>query len=53
MELERDPVAVVTVRYDFRPLAPPPVVVPGFAPEPPRESVWRTRPEDDRFAPEP
>jgi hypothetical protein len=33
MELERDPVAVVTLRYEFRPLVPWPLVVPGFAPE--------------------
>jgi hypothetical protein len=51
MELERDPVDVVTLRYDFQPLVPPPVVVPGFAPEP-RERGWGTRPGDDRFAPE-
>jgi hypothetical protein len=53
MELERDPVAVVTLRYDFRPLVPPPFVVPGFAPEPPRERGSSTRPENARFAPEP
>jgi hypothetical protein len=46
MELERDPVAVVTLRYDFRPLVPPPVVGPGFAPEPRRERGRQTRPED-------
>jgi hypothetical protein len=53
MELERDPVAVVTLRYEFRPLVPRPLVVPGFAPEPYRERGWMTRPEDSRFAPEP
>ena len=53
MELERDPVAVVTLRYEFRPLAPRPLVVPGFAPEPYRERGWMTLPEDSRFAPEP
>jgi hypothetical protein len=53
MELERHPVAVVTLRYDFRPSPPRPVIVPGFAPEPPRERGWRTRREEDRFAPEP
>jgi hypothetical protein len=53
MELQPDPVAVVTLRYEFRPLVPRPLVVPGFAPEPPRERGWMTRPEDSRFAPEP
>jgi hypothetical protein len=52
MELVRDPVAVVTLRYDFRPPVPRPVV-PGFSPEPPRERGWMTRPEDGGFAPEP
>jgi hypothetical protein len=52
MELERDPVAVVTLRYDFGPPGPRPMVVPGFAPEP-RERGWGTRPADDRYAPEP
>ena len=28
MELERDPVAVVSIRYDFRPVVPPPVAIP-------------------------
>ena len=53
MDLERDPVAVVTLHYDFRPLVPRPLAVPGFAPEPSRERGWMTRPEDSRFAPEP
>jgi hypothetical protein len=53
MELDPDPVAVVTLRYDFRPLIPRPIAVPGFAPEPRREREWVTRPEDGRFAPEP
>jgi hypothetical protein len=53
MDLERDSVAVVTLRYDSRPLVPRPLVVPGFAPEPPRERGWLTRPEDSRFTPEP
>jgi hypothetical protein len=53
MDLERDPIAVVTLRYDFRPLVPRPLVVPGFAPESHRERGWMTRPEDGRFAPEP
>src|SRR5262249_59986969 len=53
MELERDPIAVVTLCYEFRPLAPRPLVVPGFAPEPSLERGWMTRPEDSRFAPEP
>jgi hypothetical protein len=52
MELEREPVAVVTLRYDFRPLVPQPMAVPKFAPEP-RERGRETRPEDDRYAPEP
>ena len=53
MELERDPVAVVTLHYEFRPRGPRPLAVPGFAPEPSRERGWMTRPEDSRFAPEP
>jgi hypothetical protein len=55
MDLERDPVAVVTLRCNFRPLVPRPrpLAVPGFAPEPSRERGWMTRPEDGRFAPEP
>jgi hypothetical protein len=53
MELDRHPVAAVTLRYEFRRLLPRPVVVPGFTPEPHRERGWMTRPEDDRFAPEP
>jgi hypothetical protein len=53
MELEQHPVAVVTLRYDFRPLVPRPVVVPGFAPQPPRERAGLTRPERSYFAPEP
>jgi hypothetical protein len=52
MELERDPVAIVTLWYDFRPLVPPPIIVPGFAPEP-RGRGWRARPEESRYAPEP
>jgi hypothetical protein len=53
MELEGHPVAVVTLRYDFRPILPRPVVVPGFAPEAPGERGWMNRREDGRFAPEP
>jgi hypothetical protein len=53
MELERQPVAVVTLRYDFRPSPPRPLLVPGFAPEPPREQGSGTRREGSRFAPEP
>ena len=53
MDLERDSVAAVTLRYRFRPLVPRPLDVPGFAPEPRRERGWMTRPEDRRFAPEP
>ena len=53
MELEQHPVAVVTLRYAFRPTPPRPIIVPGFAPEPPRERGWRTQREEGRFAPEP
>jgi hypothetical protein len=53
MELERHPVAVVTLRYDYRRARPRPIIVPGFAPEPPRERGWRNRREEGRFAPEP
>lgn len=53
MELEQDPVAVVTLRYEFRPVVPRPLVVPGFAPEPRRERGRVTRQEDGRLAPEP
>jgi hypothetical protein len=53
MELERDPVAVVTLRYDFRPVVPRPLVVPGFAPAPRRERGGVSRPDFGRFAPEP
>jgi hypothetical protein len=53
MELERDPVAVVTLRYEFRLVVPRPLVVPGSAPEPPRERGGMTRPDEGRFAPEP
>ncbi|HEY2154042.1 MAG TPA: hypothetical protein VGH33_00330, partial [Isosphaeraceae bacterium] len=53
MELERDPVAVVTLHYLFRPLGPRPLVVPGFAPEPSRERGWKIRREEGRFATEP
>ena len=35
MELERHPVAVVTLRYDFRRSYPRPITCTGFAPEPP------------------
>jgi hypothetical protein len=34
MELDRHPVAVVTLRYHFRPSRPRPILVPRFAPEP-------------------
>ena len=50
MELERDPVAVVTLRYAFRHSYPRPKRAPRFAPEP---EEWGTRPDDGRFAPEP
>jgi hypothetical protein len=53
MELEHHPVAVVTIRYDFRqPASPRPIIVPGFAPEP-RERGWNARRDESRFAPEP
>ncbi len=52
MELEHHPVAVVTLRYDFRPVPPRPIIVPGFAPEPGSQGR-NTRREDGRFAPEP
>jgi hypothetical protein len=52
MEIEPDPAAVVTIRYDFRPVVPRPLIVPGFAPEPDRRG-WGSRREEDRFAPEP
>jgi hypothetical protein len=53
MELERYPVAVVTIRYEYRPSPPRPILVPGFAPEAPQERGWRTRREEGRFVPEP
>jgi hypothetical protein len=52
MELERHPVAVVRVRYDFRRPYPRPIIVPGFAPEP-GEREWSTRWEEGGFAPSP
>jgi hypothetical protein len=53
MELEQYPVAVVTLRYDFRPSHPQPVIVPAFAPEPPRERGGMSGREEGRFAREP
>jgi hypothetical protein len=53
MELERQPVAVVTLRYDYRPSPPRPILVPGFAPEPPQDRGWRILRGEGRFAPEP
>jgi hypothetical protein len=53
MELEPHPVAVVTLRYDYRRSHPRPIVVPGFAPEPSRERGGMTGREEGRFAPEP
>jgi hypothetical protein len=50
MELERDPVAVVTLRYAFSHSYPRPKPASGFAPEP---EEWGTRPDDGRFALEP
>jgi hypothetical protein len=52
MELEHDPLAVVTLRYDFPPTPPRPIIFPGFAPEP-RDSGWNTGRAEGRFAPEP
>jgi hypothetical protein len=52
MELERHPVAVVTLRYDFRQPYPRPLIVPGFAPEP-AERGRSSRREEGRFAPVP
>jgi hypothetical protein len=52
MDLEQHPIAVVTIRYDFRSYRPRPMIAPGFAPEP-RERGWSTRREEGRFAPEP
>ena len=52
IELERDPVAVVTIRYDFRLPVPRPIIVPGFAPES-VDRGWSTQREKNRFAPEP
>jgi hypothetical protein len=49
MELEPHPVAVVTLRYAYR----RPIIVPGFAPEPPRERGGMSGREEGRFAPEP
>jgi hypothetical protein len=53
MELERFPVAVVTVRYDFGLPIPRPLVEPGFAPEPAQEPGSQTPWHNGRFAPEP
>jgi hypothetical protein len=52
MELERHPVAVVTVRYEFRQPYPRPIIVPGFAPEQ-AERGWSSRREQGRLAPSP
>jgi hypothetical protein len=49
MELDPDPVAVVTIRYDFRRPRPWPEPLPRFAPE----RGGATRRDDARFAPEP
>jgi hypothetical protein len=50
MELERHPVAVVRVRYDFRRPYPRPIIVTGFAPKP-AERGWASRREEGGFAP--
>jgi hypothetical protein len=52
MELERHQVAVVILRYGFRPPSPRPIIVPGFAPEPGEQRLSTPR-EDGPFAPEP
>jgi hypothetical protein len=52
MELEQRPIAMVTIRYDFRSNRPRPRIGPGYAPEP-RERGWSTRRDEGRFAPEP
>jgi hypothetical protein len=49
MELDRHAVAVVTLRYGFRPSRPRPIIVPRFAPEP--ASLLTPSPmSDDRSA---
>jgi hypothetical protein len=55
MELEPGPIAVVTIRYDFRRPRPWTEPRPGFAPEPGpiRERGWAPARDDDGFAPEP
>jgi hypothetical protein len=55
MDLEPEPIAVVTIRYDFRRPGHRPEPRPGFAPEPGpvRERGWAPARDDDRFAPEP
>jgi hypothetical protein len=55
MDLEPEPIAVVTIRYDFRRPGHRPEPRPGFAPElgPIRERGWAPARDDDRFAPEP
>jgi hypothetical protein len=55
MELEPDPIAVVTIRYEFRRPRPWPEPRPGFVPEPGpiRKRGWAHGRDDDRFAPEP
>jgi hypothetical protein len=54
MDLDPHPVAVVTLRYDFRRPEPRPLNVPGFAPEPSTGHEWSARREerDSDFAPE-
>jgi hypothetical protein len=55
MDLEPEPIAVVTIRYDFRQPGHGPEPRPGFAPElrPIREREWAPAQDDDCFAPEP
>jgi hypothetical protein len=52
MDLERHPVSVVTVHYDFRRFSPPPIIVPGFAPEP-VEREWSPPPRSGPLRPVP
>jgi hypothetical protein len=55
MDLEPEPIAFVTIRYDFRRPPHRPEPRPGFAPEPGTigERGWAPARDDDRFAPEP
>jgi hypothetical protein len=52
MELERHPIEIATLHYDFRHWLPPPSIVPGFAPDT-GERGWSIPRSEGRFAPEP